>query len=130
MITNLQMVSIYVNDLERAVAFYTEKLGFVETARFDDGAGTQLVWVIPVPARDDERPTEIALCAAPADDPRVGVISGMVFTSPDIEATYRELKARGVTFSLDLVRHDYGSPPGDQEARFVDPDGNEFSLHT
>ena len=24
----------------------------------------------------------------------------------------------------------YGRGPGDQEARFVDPDGNEFLLHT
>jgi catechol 2,3-dioxygenase-like lactoylglutathione lyase family enzyme len=52
----------------------------------------------------------------------------MVFTADDIEATYEALKENGVHFTLDLVRHPYGI--GDQEARFVDPDGNEFLLHT
>ena len=57
----------------------------------------------------------------------------MVFTTKtaeEIETTYHELRRRGVYFTLELVRHDYGEGPGDQEARFVDPDGNEFLLHT
>ena len=63
--------------------------------------------------------------------PRLGnSTSGMVFTADDIEATYHELKARGVPFTLDLIRHPYGDGDGDQEARFIDPDGNEFLLHT
>jgi len=81
MISNLQMITIYVREMRRAVEFYTEKLGLVKLAE-------------------------------------------------EIETTYRELKSRGVHFTLDLVRHDYGKGPGDQEARFVDPDGNEFLLHT
>ena len=66
-------------------------------------------------------------------DPRIGSISGMVFTTQtaeEIEATYHELKSRGVHFTMELVRHEYGKGLGDQEARFVDPDGNEFLLHT
>jgi len=31
-ISHLQMISIFVTDLERSLAFYTEKLGFVKTA--------------------------------------------------------------------------------------------------
>ena len=134
MISNLQMITIYVSDLERALEFYTRKLGFVRLAEYDDGQGQHLIWVIPEPARDDALATQIALYA-PADpsDPRIGAASGLVFTTATAEelaATYDELKARGVHFVKELVRHPYGQGEGDQEAQFVDPDGNLFLLHT
>lgn len=134
MISHLQMVTIYISDVERSLAFYIEKLGFVKIAEFDDGAGERLVWVIPETAKHDNLATQIALYA-PQDpaDPRIGKGSGLVFTTrtaEDIEPTYRELKSRGVEFVMELVRHDYGEGPGDQEARFIDPDGNLFLLHT
>jgi lactoylglutathione lyase len=131
MISNLQMITIYVSDLERAVDFYTDKLGFVNLAEYDDGQGERLIWVIPQPVGEIELATQIALYA-PADksDPRIGGASGIVFTALDIEGTYNELKARGVHFVKELVRHPYGQGAGDEEARFIDPDGNLFLLHT
>ena len=134
MISNLQMITIYVSNMARAVEFYTHKLGFLKVAEYNDGAGTYLVWVIPEPARQYDLATQIALQELPdKNDPRIGSISGMVFTTrtaEEIESTYHELKDRGVHFSMELVRHNYGKGPGDQEARFIDPDGNEFLLHT
>lgn len=130
MISHLQMISIYVSNLERALDFYTEKLGFEKTAEFDDGQGTKLAWVVPQPALEVRLATEIALCEVAAEDPRIGAVTGMVFTAEHIEATYEELKQRGVYFTKDLIRHGYGKGEGDQEANFVDPDGNLFLLHT
>jgi catechol 2,3-dioxygenase-like lactoylglutathione lyase family enzyme len=134
MISNLQMITIYVSDMTRAVEFYTEKLGFVKLAEYNDGKDNYLTWVIPQPASKDDLATQIALQElADKNDPRIGSISGMVFTTQtaeDIESTYQELKSRGVHFTKELLRHDYGKGLGDQEARFVDPDGNEFLLHT
>lgn len=130
MISHLQMISIYVSDLERALDFYTQKLGFVKTAEFNDNAGTKLAWVVPQSASTIDLATEIALCEVSEDDPRIGAVSGMVFTATNIEATYLELKRRGVHFTKELVRHPYGKGEGDQEANFVDPDGNLFLLHT
>lgn len=134
MISNLQMITIYVNDLERALEFYTGKLGFVKLAEYDDGQDNHLIWVIPQPASQDDLATQIAFqVLRDKNDPRIGSISEMVFTTQtaeEIETTYNELKSRGVHFTMELVRHDYGKGPGDQEARFVDPDGNEFLLHT
>lgn len=134
MISNLQMVTIYVSDMQRAVKFYTEQLGFVQVAEYNDGMDNYLTWVMPRPARADDLATQIALQElADKNDPRIGSTSGMVFTTrtaEEIETTYHELKSRGVHFTLELVRHDYGKGLGDQEARFVDPDGNEFLLHT
>lgn len=134
MISNLQMITIYVSDMARALEFYTEKLGFVKVAEYNDGGENFLTWVMPQPASRDELATQIALQElTDKNDPRIGSVSGLVFTTrtaEEIETTYDELKSRGVHFTLDLVRHDYGKGPGDQEARFVDPDGNEFLLHT
>jgi len=134
MISHLQMITIYVRDLERALVFYTQQLGFVQVAEFDDGQGQHLIWVMPEAASRDARATQIALYA-PADpaDPRIGAASGLVFTTDTAEAletTYHELKARGVPFIKELVRHSYGQGEGDQEAQFTDPDGNVFPLHT
>jgi uncharacterized glyoxalase superfamily protein PhnB len=106
----------------------------VKVAEYDDGKGDRLVWVMPEPASGDDLATQIALFAPPdRSDPKIGKTSGLVFTTrtaDEIESTYHELKARGVPFVMDLVRHDYGKSPGDQEARFTDPDGNVFVLHT
>lgn len=130
MISHLQMITVYVSDLERAVAFYTDTLGLAKTAEYDDGAGTRLAWVVPQPALPVALSTEIGLQEVPAVDPRIGSVSGVVFTAEDIEATYHELKRRGVRFTMELVRHGYGKGEGDQEANFADPDGNVFILHT
>ncbi len=130
MISHLQMITIYVNDIDRAREFYTARLGFVQTAEFQGEDGVRLVWVVPAPAGEVDLATEIALHAPGSGDPRIGAASGIVFTAADIEATYCELKDRGVHFTMELTRHSYGEGSGDQEARFTDPEGNEFLLHT
>ena len=130
MISHLQMITIYVTDLERSLDFYVNKLGFVQTAVFDDGE-THLVWIVPEAAKEVALATKIALYAPhDPEDPRIGSVSGVVFTAENIEATYEWLKSQGVVFKMELLRHPYGKGEGDQEARFVDPDGNEFLLHT
>ncbi len=129
MISHVQMITIYVSDLERARDFYLGKLGFIQTAEFNDG-NQHLIWIVPEPASQVELSTEIALFAPGEGDPRIGSASGIVFTAEDIEHAYSELKGKGVSFTMDLTRHAYGDGEGDQEARFVDLDGNEFLLHT
>lgn len=129
MISHLQMVTVWVTDLARAVAFYTGPLGFKRYADWDGGPGDRIVWVCPEPALPLGLATGIGLAEAPANDPRVGRSNGLVFSAPDIEAAYRALRERGVPFSLEL-RHPPGEPPDEREARFSDPDGNEFLLHS
>ena len=128
MISHLQMITIYVSDMDRSLEFYTNKFGFVKLAEFDDGEN-HLVWIIPEQSKAANLATQIALYV-PADKEKIGSASGLVFTADNIEQTYHELKARGVQFTMELTRHAYGQGEGDQEARFVDPDGNLFLLHT
>ena len=123
------MVTVWVSDLSRAVDFYTRVLGFERYAEWNGGPGDRIVWVCPAPALPLELATGIGLAEAAEGDTNVGRRTGMVFSSPDIAATYDELVARGVQFSVSL-RHPDGEPLGELEARFTDPDGNEFLLHT
>jgi len=44
MISNLQMITIYVRDMQRAIEFYTGKLGFVKLAEYNDGTDNYLTW--------------------------------------------------------------------------------------
>lgn len=130
MIRHLQMATVWVTDVERSAAFFTEKLGFIKTAEFHREGWPSIVWVVPSDASSTSLGTEIGLEQAPSGDPRIGGPTGLVFSSNDVAQTYLQLIECGVTFSMDLIRHDYGEGEGDQEARFLDPDGNEFLLHT
>lgn len=86
MISNLQMITIYVSDMARAVEFYAKKLGFVKLAEYNNGKGNYLTWVIPQPASKDDLATQIALQElADKNDSRIDSISGMVFTTPTAE---------------------------------------------
>jgi catechol 2,3-dioxygenase-like lactoylglutathione lyase family enzyme len=129
MISHLQMVTVFISNMQQAVEFYGEKLGFIVLGEYRDEENFY-TWIVPEGAKDAPHSTLIGLFEAKPGDPRIGNVDGMVFTAVNIVDTYHELKAKGVTFTLDLIRHDYGEGGGDQEARFVDPDGNEFLLHT
>ena len=129
MISHLQMITIYLSDLQTSLEFYTSKLGCIKTDEFQDDE-QHLIWIIPEAAKGNPQATEIALFAPDQADSRIGSASGLVFTSDDIEKTYHDLLEKGVTFSMQLIRHPYGENGGDLEARFIDPDGNEFLLHS
>jgi len=47
-----------------------------------------------------------------------------------LESPVSCLKSHTVCITIGLIRHNDGKSPGNREARFVDPDGNEFLLHT
>ena len=130
MISHMQMVTVYIADMKKAVAFYTEKLGFTVHATFQDEQN-YFIWVIPGETENPQNVTWIGLFETEANDPRIGnCTNGMVFTAVDVEKTYYELKEKGVHFTLDLIRHSYGEGDGDLEVRFVDQDDNEFLLHS
>jgi len=130
LISRLQVATVFVSDLERAIRFYVDALGFDLVADWRGDDGDRMVFTLPPGAE-----TEIGLYAPGAGDARIGSSSGLVFTADDIRATVAELKARGVAFTRDLVMHDYGEgdgpgDTGDLEAEFADPDGNRFLLHS
>jgi len=131
MIRKLSHVSIFVLDQDRAVGFYTKKLGM--EIRADSKMG-DFRWVTVGPK--DQPEMEIVLLpivlgptldAAAAKQFRElvgkGVICPGVFQTDDVRADYEELKKKGVEFKSPPTERHYGT-----EAVFKDDSGNWFSL--
>lgn len=93
--------SIFVDDQDKALAFYTTKLGFIKKTEIPLGDARWLTVVAP----DDRDGTELLL--EPDSHPAVGPFKralmqdGIPFTSfavSDIHAEYERLRAAGVVF--------------------------------
>ncbi len=119
MITKLQLTTVCVKDQQAALEFYTEKLGF--EVRTDQPFG-EMRWIEVAPRGAE---TGLTLHTPPGMEDRIGSFTGHVFTSEDVEKTYRELVGRGVKFTEKPTKQ----PWGGLQAQFVDPDGNGFVLH-
>lgn len=119
MITQIKFVSVPVHDQDRALAFFTEKLGFKVAT--DQPLGRQR-W-IELKIRGTE--AGITLFTPPGHEDRIGTFTGISFLCDDIQKTYDDLKARGVEFTQDLQVESWGS-----SAIFKDSEGNQFVLGT
>ena len=120
MINRVQIVGVYVSDQDRALAFFTETLGFELVADNPFGDGQRWLQVRPPGAE-----TSLALFTPPGMKERIGGFANIVFSAPDIEETCAELARRGVEFSEPPTRQ----PWGGLMAQFKDPDGNTFVMH-
>ncbi|GAA3693368.1 VOC family protein [Arthrobacter ginkgonis] len=98
----INLTSVYVDDQAKALAFYTEKLGFVKKTDVPTGEYRWLTVVSP------EDPQGIELVLEPAAHPASGqfkdalVRDGIPFTSfavDDVQAEYERLGALGVSFT-------------------------------
>jgi catechol 2,3-dioxygenase-like lactoylglutathione lyase family enzyme len=131
MIHKLSHTTLYVTDQERALAFYTDKLGFEVKA--DQKIGN-FRWLAVSPKGQSE--PDIVLMSidqAPSLDAESramlrqlvesGKLGACVFQTKDCRKTYAELKARGVQFRGEPEERFYGI-----EAMFQDDSGNWFSL--
>jgi catechol 2,3-dioxygenase-like lactoylglutathione lyase family enzyme len=99
--------SIFVDDQDKALAFYTKKLGFVKKHEVPLGVHRWLTVVAP----DNLEGTELVL--EPDSHPAVGpfrsalVKDGIPYTSfavDDIQAEYKRLQADGVVFTQPPVK--------------------------
>jgi catechol 2,3-dioxygenase-like lactoylglutathione lyase family enzyme len=120
MIKAIKFASIPVTDQDRALEFYTTKLGFrvLTDAPFD---GKQRWIELGIPRAE----TRIVLFTAADHKKLLGGFMNVTFCADDVEATARELKARGVEFVQEPQKADWGT-----SAIFQDPDGNKFLLGT
>ena len=97
------MTSVYVDDVAKAHAFYTDVLGFETRIHMDLGGGTLFVTVgAPEGAQQD-----LQLLLEPGQGPiaepyrkalREAQLPCIVFSVDDIEAEYERLRALGVHF--------------------------------
>ena len=99
----IKLTSVYVDDQEKALRFYTEVLGFAKKSDFTNGPYRWLTVV----ASDDPDGTELQLAlndnpAAKAYQQAIfkqGQPAAMFFTD-DVQADYERLRARGAEFTM------------------------------
>jgi predicted enzyme related to lactoylglutathione lyase len=118
MITHIKLANIPVLDQNRALDFYTSKLGF--TIITDQPFNDKQRWIeLRIPKAE----TRVTLFTADGQEDRVGTFSNIVFNTDDIDKTYADLTAHGVEFL---------GPPESQPwgtyALFKDSEGNTFCL--
>jgi predicted enzyme related to lactoylglutathione lyase len=120
MISHIKFVSVPVRDQNRALNFYTEKLGF--TIITDQPFDEKQRWIeLRIPKAD----TRIVLYTMEGQEDRIGTFSPIVFASADVEKSYEELKARGVAFEGPPEKQPWGT-----FAKFRDSEDNQFVLST
>lgn len=118
MITHIKFVSIPATDQDRALAFYTEKLGFKVVT--DQPFGTQRWIELRVGSSD----TRFVLFTMD-NGPKPGGMFNGALACDNVERTYEELRGRGVEFTAPPKKEPWGT-----FCTFKDPDGNEFVLGT
>jgi len=99
----IKVTSLYVDDQERALGFYTEVLGFAKKADFHQGPFRWLTVASP------EEPEGTELQLALNDNPAAkayqqamfqqGQPAAMFFTD-DVKGDYERIKARGAEFTM------------------------------
>jgi predicted enzyme related to lactoylglutathione lyase len=118
MITQLNFVSIPVTDQQRALDFYTKRLGF--TVFTDQPFGEGVRWIELKVGRSD---VKVVLFTPDEHKHLIGTKLNISFKCGDVEKTVAELRERGVEFESEPQKFHWG-----WHAQFKDPDGNVFSL--
>jgi predicted enzyme related to lactoylglutathione lyase len=99
----IKLTTIYVNDQEKALRFYTEVLGFVKKADFSQGPYRWLTVGSP------EEPDGTQLQLARDDNPAAKAYQqamfqqsqpAAMFYTDDLQADYERMKARGAEFTM------------------------------
>jgi predicted enzyme related to lactoylglutathione lyase len=117
MITHLKFAGIPCRDQAAALKFWTEKIGLRVVT--DQPMGEQR-WIELAIHNSD---TGIVLFTPEGHEDRVGTFFNGSFACDDVEATYRQLSARGVEFRGPPEKQPWGT-----FAVFKDTEGNQFVM--
>lgn len=118
MIRGIKFVNIPVRNQDAALAFYTEKLGFMLATDQPMGDGRR--WIeLRIPGAE----TRVTLFTAPGQEGLIGTFMNLSLWADDVEKTYEELEARGVEFLSPPKKERWGT-----SVIFKDPDGNQLHL--
>jgi catechol 2,3-dioxygenase-like lactoylglutathione lyase family enzyme len=134
MLKQLTHTQVWVTDQDEALAFYTEKLGMELREDVTVPEMGNFRWLsVGVPGQPDVSITLMAVPGPPvfAEETRdqilallsKGASGGLFFTTDDCQASYEELKGRGVEFAQEPTEQPYGLDAG-----FRDPAGNHFRM--
>jgi uncharacterized glyoxalase superfamily protein PhnB len=105
----------HTSHLERALAFYSERLGFDERYRFPEAGPPEFILL-------GLRDFELGLTAVDEIEP-AGRVALWLYCD-DVDAEIESLRAAGV----EVVREPEDQEWGERMATVVDPDGNEIYI--
>jgi predicted enzyme related to lactoylglutathione lyase len=125
---------VYVHDQEEALAFYTQKLGWEVRADVTLPEMGDFRWLtVSPPGQEDFAVVLMAIPGPPVFEEETaamlrevvsrGVASPIFLSTDDVQASYEELKKRGVEFVDAPEERPYGI-----DSSFRDPSGNHFRL--
>jgi predicted enzyme related to lactoylglutathione lyase len=113
----LQLVPVPVSDVDRAIAFYTEKAGFHLDVDVTVREGLRFVQLTPPGSA-----CSIAMGVGITDEMAPGSVKGLQLVVSDIDAARAELGGRGMDVSEVDVQ------PWGSFVYFSDPDGNSWAV--
>jgi predicted enzyme related to lactoylglutathione lyase len=99
----IRLTSVYVDDQDKALRFYTEVLGFARKTDFSNGPFRWLTVATP------EEPDGVELQLALNDDPAARAYQqalfqqsrpAAMFYTDDVKSDYERIKARGAEFTM------------------------------
>ena len=120
MIKGIKFASIPVRDQDKALEFYTKKLGFAIAT--DQPFNDKQRWVeLRIPGAD----TRLVLFTPDGWEERIGSFFNFAFVTDDIDATYAEFQKKGVETMGPPQKAEWGS-----SIMFKDADGNQLLVGT
>jgi predicted enzyme related to lactoylglutathione lyase len=134
MLKQLTFINVWVNDQDEALTFYTEKLGMELRDDVTVPEMGNFRWLtVGVPGQPDVALTLMAVPGPPVFDADTrdqlralmakGAAGGLFFSTDDCQASYEELKSRGVEFQQEPMEQPYGIDAG-----FRDTSGNQMRM--
>jgi predicted enzyme related to lactoylglutathione lyase len=130
----LSNVQLWVHDQDEALAFYTEKLGWEVRSDVTMAEMGDFRWLtVSPPSQPDLEVVLMAIPGPPVFEDETaamvrevvarGVAGSFFLTTDDCQASYEELKARGVEFIDTPEERPYGI-----DSSFRDPSGNHIRM--
>jgi predicted enzyme related to lactoylglutathione lyase len=118
MIRRIKFVGIPVSDQDRALSFYTDKLGF--RVFTDQQFSETQRWIeLSIPGAQ----TGVVLFTPKGQEDRIGTFLNSSFEVDDVEKTYEELLGKGVEFSGPPEKQPWG-----MYVMMKDSEGNQIVL--
>lgn len=117
----MPVVRYFIQDLDRSIAFYTQKLGFEEKERW--GPAFAIVTLDGLDLWLSGPNTSAAQAMPDGRVPEPGGWNRIVVTVPDIQQVVTRLKSGNATFRNEVI-----TGPGGSQVLFEDPDGNPIEL--
>jgi predicted enzyme related to lactoylglutathione lyase len=118
MIKRIKFLGIPVKDQDRALRFYTEKLGF--RILTDQQFSEKQRWIeLSIPGAE----TGLALFTPEGHEDRIGTFMNTSWEVDNVESIYEELAARGVEFAGPPQKQPWGT-----SAVLKDSEGNRIVL--